>query len=53
VAQGEPSLVVTAELVHEVFGLACRVVPDPEVGTPLVVPAARAGHRRQALAGGV
>jgi iron complex transport system ATP-binding protein len=42
VAQGEPSEVVTAELVHDVFGLRCRVIPDPETGTPLVVPAARA-----------
>ena len=26
------------ELVDEVFGLACRVIADPETGTPLVVP---------------
>ena len=26
---------------HDVFGLECRVIPDPETGTPLVVPAAR------------
>ena len=42
VAQGPPAEVVTAELVEAVFGLRCRVVPDPETGTPLVVPAARA-----------
>jgi iron complex transport system ATP-binding protein len=42
VAQGAPSEIVTAELVHDVFGLRCRVIPDPETGTPLVVPAARA-----------
>ncbi|GAA0322569.1 ABC transporter ATP-binding protein [Kineococcus aurantiacus] len=41
VAQGDPSEVVTAELVEEVFGLPCVVVPDPETGTPLVVPRAR------------
>ncbi|NSC20899.1 ABC transporter ATP-binding protein [Streptomyces albus subsp. chlorinus] len=41
VAQGEPREVVTAELVEEVFGLPCRVIDDPETGTPLVVPAAR------------
>ncbi|PWJ50225.1 iron complex transport system ATP-binding protein [Quadrisphaera granulorum] len=40
VAQGKPTDVVTAELVEEVYGLACRVVPDPETGTPLVVPRA-------------
>jgi iron complex transport system ATP-binding protein len=38
VAAGPPAEVVTAELVREVFGLACVVVPDPETGTPLVVP---------------
>jgi iron complex transport system ATP-binding protein len=41
VAEGDPSSVVTAELVERVFGLPCRVIPDPETGTPLVVPAAR------------
>ncbi|MET7822610.1 ABC transporter ATP-binding protein [Micromonospora zamorensis] len=41
VAAGEPSSVVTADLVAEVFGLPCRVIDDPETGTPLVVPAAR------------
>ncbi|GAB3840892.1 ABC transporter ATP-binding protein [Micromonospora andamanensis] len=42
VAAGEPRRIVTAELVEEVFGLPCRVIEDPETGTPLVVPAARA-----------
>ena len=41
VAQGDPSSVVTADLVEDVFGLPCRVIPDPETDTPLVVPAAR------------
>ena len=41
VAQGEPAETVTAELVEAVFGLPCRVIDDPESGTPLVVPAAR------------
>ncbi|MFJ8437883.1 ABC transporter ATP-binding protein [Kitasatospora griseola] len=40
VAAGPPQDVVTAELVEEVFRLPCRVIPDPETGTPLVVPAA-------------
>ncbi|MDG9700783.1 ABC transporter ATP-binding protein [Streptomyces sp. DH37] len=43
VAMGPPEEIVTAELVEEVFGLPCRVIDDPETGTPLVVPAAR--HR--------
>ncbi|MGK5675989.1 ABC transporter ATP-binding protein [Micromonospora sp. URMC 106] len=41
VAAGAPREVVTAELVEEVFRLPCRVIDDPETGTPLVVPAAR------------
>lgn len=39
VAQGVPAEIITAELVEDVFGLACRVIPDPEVGTPMIVPA--------------
>ncbi|MFE9428646.1 ABC transporter ATP-binding protein [Kitasatospora sp. NPDC006697] len=41
VAAGPPGEVVTAELVEEVFRLPCRVIADPETGTPLVVPKAR------------
>ncbi|GAA4146672.1 ABC transporter ATP-binding protein [Actinomadura keratinilytica] len=41
VAEGAPGDVVTADLVEEVFRLPCRVIDDPETGTPLVVPAAR------------
>ncbi|MFI7608357.1 ABC transporter ATP-binding protein [Micromonospora sp. NPDC049366] len=48
VAAGPPGEVVTADLVAEVFGLPCRVIDDPETGTPLVVPAAR--RRAGALA---
>jgi iron complex transport system ATP-binding protein len=50
VAMGPPEEIVTAELVEEVFGLPCRVIDDPETGTPLVVPAARRRAReRQAV----
>ena len=38
VAQGRPTEVVTADLVEEVFGLPCLVIPDPLAGTPLVIP---------------
>ena len=38
VAEGVPSEILTAELVEDVFGLPCLVVPDPVSGTPLVVP---------------
>ncbi|CUU59429.1 iron complex transport system ATP-binding protein [Parafrankia irregularis] len=41
VAEGPPSEIVTAELVEEVFGLRCLVVPDPVAGTPQVVPLGR------------
>jgi iron complex transport system ATP-binding protein len=40
VASGDPASVVTAALVEEVFGLPCRVIDDPETGTPLVIPRA-------------
>lgn len=40
VAQGAPEAVGTAELVEEVFGLASRVIEDPETGRPLVIPRA-------------
>ncbi|MEU6402620.1 ABC transporter ATP-binding protein [Streptomyces sp. NPDC046985] len=50
VAEGAPHDVVTAELVEHVFGLRCQVIEDPETGTPLVVPAARAARRTAARA---
>jgi iron complex transport system ATP-binding protein len=46
VVQGNPSEVVTAALVEEVYGLECQVIDDPETGTPLVIP--RASHRLRA-----
>lgn len=38
VAEGPPSRVITPATVDEVYGLPCRVIPDPESGTPLVIP---------------
>lgn len=38
VAAGHPTDVLTAALVEEVYGLPCRVEPDPETATPLVIP---------------
>lgn len=38
VAEGPPNEVITSERVHEVFGLANVVIPDPVTGGPLVVP---------------
>ncbi|MDG4862630.1 ABC transporter ATP-binding protein [Streptomyces sp. T-3] len=40
VAEGAPRDIVTADLVREVFGLDCVVVPDPVTGSPLIVPGA-------------
>ena len=44
VAEGPPSRVVTAELVEHVYGLSCRVIDDPETGTPLIVPRKKQRH---------
>lgn len=38
VAEGPPEQVITAEVVRDVFDLACVVVPCPVTGRPLVVP---------------
>ncbi|AGZ42994.1 ABC transporter ATP-binding protein [Actinoplanes friuliensis] len=46
-AQGTPADVMTAELVERVFSMPCRVIDDPETGTPMVVPADR--HRRRGV----
>ena len=46
VATGDPMAVLTAELVQQVYGLECIVVPDPVSGTPVVVPTAGAWRRR-------
>lgn len=45
VATGEPSAILTAALVEHVFELPCRVFPDPETGTPMVVPRTRRRRR--------
>lgn len=43
VAAGHPAAVVTEAMVKNVFGMPCRVIPDPVAGTPLVLPIGR--HR--------
>jgi iron complex transport system ATP-binding protein len=49
-AAGAPAEVLDAELVTSVFGVDCRVIPDPETGTPLVIPKGRAArHSPSAL----
>ncbi|WP_336210303.1 ABC transporter ATP-binding protein [Nonomuraea sp. LPB2021202275-12-8] len=41
VAEGDPSEIVTADLVRHVFDLRCEIIPDPQSGTPLIVPESR------------
>lgn len=43
-AQGQPAEVVTEALVQDVFGIECRIIPDPVTHTPLVVPVGRANR---------
>lgn len=45
VASGRPAEVIDEALVADVFGLACRVVPDQVSGTPLVLPIGRHDRR--------
>ena len=45
-AQGAPDEVVTEKVVHEVFGIECRVIADPVTGTPLVIPIGKANKRK-------
>lgn len=42
-AQGEVRQVVTEAAMQQVFDLDCRVLPDPETGSPMIVP--RRGSR--------
>ncbi|MBD3921615.1 ABC transporter ATP-binding protein [Paenibacillus sp. PR3] len=41
VAEGEPSKVITSELVKDIFGMDSTVIQDPVSGTPLIVPIGR------------
>jgi len=41
VAKGNPDDVITEEVVHDVFGLRVKIIPDPVAGTPMVVPLGR------------
>lgn len=44
-AQGAPGEIVDADLVRQVFGLDCVVLPDPVTGSPMVVPGPPVSHR--------
>ena len=41
VAHGSPAEVITAEIIGRVFDLPCRILTDPESGTPMVIPLLR------------
>lgn len=45
VASGAPREVITVEIVERVFGIRCRIIDDPESGTPMVIPLARVAVR--------
>jgi iron complex transport system ATP-binding protein len=45
--EGAPHDVLDADCVAEAFGLEAQVVPDPVVGTPLVLPAGHHGRRTE------
>ncbi|PXX57478.1 iron complex transport system ATP-binding protein [Nocardia tenerifensis] len=44
-AAGPPAEILDAALVRTVFGVDCLVMPDPETGTPLVIPRRRAARQ--------
>ena len=41
--QGEPEEVMNEKMVLDVFGLECKIIPDPVSGTPMCVPIGRKG----------
>lgn len=48
VAEGAPAGIVSEDLITEVFGMECLVIPDPASHTPLIVPI---GKHRAARSG--
>ncbi|MEU6496825.1 ABC transporter ATP-binding protein [Streptomyces sp. NPDC046984] len=40
-AEGTPAEVISEAVVEDVFGLRCRITPDPVSGTPMVIPLGR------------
>lgn len=43
-SQGTPADVLTSASVHDVFGVAVRIMPDPETGLPMCVPRLQQRH---------
>lgn len=48
-ADGPPVSVLTQETVERVFALHCRILHDPETGSPLVIPSARRAAATNAI----
>ena len=42
IATGSPNEIVTEDLIKQVFGLSCLILPDPISNTPLIIPRGRA-----------
>lgn len=40
-ASGTPDEVITESLIHEIYGLNCRVQKDPVSGSPFMIPIGR------------
>ncbi|GAB79427.1 iron complex transport system ATP-binding protein [Austwickia chelonae] len=51
-AEGCPVEVLTVETVAEVFGITARIVPDPDTGTPVVLPRGRMSKVAGDMSGG-
>ncbi|WP_165857246.1 ABC transporter ATP-binding protein [Marinobacter sp. JSM 1782161] len=47
IAQGAPSDVLTEDLVRELYGVNCQVVPDPACGSPMLVNVRRVGKENR------
>jgi ABC-type cobalamin/Fe3+-siderophores transport system ATPase subunit len=55
-AEGKPREIVTPQLIERTFDLPCRIIDDPETGSPLIVPLARrreSGARPTSVEAGV
>jgi iron complex transport system ATP-binding protein len=50
---GRPSDVVSEAMVREIFGVECRILPDPVSGVPMVLPVGRPDRVREASTNGV
>jgi len=51
VAEGSPQEIMNENMVREVFGIDCRIIPDPITHTPLCVPMGRREKQRLHLNG--